>query len=460
MLPPDLKLADVTPVYKNKSKNSKDNYRPVSILSNISKIYERCLYDQIQVFFDSILSKYQCGFRRGYSAQHCLITLIEKWKKSADNGGAFGALFTHLSKAFDCLSHELLIAKLGVYGFDKNALKLVNSYLSNRKQRVIINDKYSSWSEISFGVPQVSVLGPLLFNICICDMLYFLEDFDIANYADDSTPYTADKNIEFVVNNLEHSSSILFKWLNDNYMKVNTGKSHLLVSGKVRATAKIDSNYIESEKEQVLLGVTIDSNLTFENHINNICKRASEKLNALAPYMNMQKRRIIMKSFVTSQFGYCLLIWMFHSRRLNNKINSIHERALRITYQDRTYSFQEPLNKDNPVSIHHRNLQALATEMFKIHRGLSPDILREIFVPKISLYNLRRNNTFERRQVHSVYHGTESLSFLGPKIWDLVPLEFKQLENLEAFKLKIKKWIPFECPCRLCRTYRQQVAFV
>ena len=98
-------------------------------------------------------------------------------------------------------------------------------------------------------------------------------------------------------------------------MKVNTGKSHLLVSGNVRSKAKIDSNYIDSEKEQVILGITIDSNLTFENHINNICKKASQKLNALArvaPYMNTQKRRIIMKPFVTSQFGYCLLIWMFH----------------------------------------------------------------------------------------------------------------------------------------------------
>ena len=150
-------------------------------------------------------------------------------------------------------------------------------------------------------------------------------------------------------------------------MKVNTGKTHLLVSINVRLTAKIDSNYIESEKEQVLLGITIDSNLTFENHINNTCKRASQKLNTLArvsPYMNMQKRRIIMKSFVTSQFGYCPLIWMFHSRRLNYKISYIHERALRITYQDRISTFQELSNKDNSVSIHHRNLQALATEMF------------------------------------------------------------------------------------------------
>ena len=130
----------------------------------------------------------------------------------------------------------------------------------------------------------------------------------------------------------------------------------------------------------------------------------------------MQEIRIIMKSFVTSHFRYFPLIWMFHSRPPSNKINSIHESALTITYQDHISTFQELLNKDNSVSAHHRNLQVLATEIFKIHRGLSPDILREIFVPKISLYNLCRNNTFERRQVHSAYHGNESLSFLGPKI--------------------------------------------
>ena len=125
----------------------------------------------------------------------------------------------------------------------------------------------------------------------ICDMFYFLEDFDMANYAD-TTPYCAGKSPKFAVNNLEQSSAILFEWLNNNYLRVNTGKSHLLLSGNSRATATIDNSYIESEDERVLLGITIDSNLTFENHINSICKKASQKLNALAriaPYMNIQK---------------------------------------------------------------------------------------------------------------------------------------------------------------------------
>ena len=197
-----------------------------------------------------------------------------------------------LSKSFDCLSHELLIAKLDAYGFDKRSLVLIYNYLSNRKQRVKIDDSYSSWSEILYGVPQGSILGPLLFNIFICDMFYFMEDFEIANYADDSTPFSAKINHELVVDELEVSSSVLFTWLRNNYMKANTDKSLLLLSGNIDLNANIDGNVIESENSQVLLGITIDSNLSFNTHINNLCKKASAKLNALARisgYMNLRK---------------------------------------------------------------------------------------------------------------------------------------------------------------------------
>ena len=289
-----------------------------------------------------------------------------------------------------------------------------------------MNDTYSSLGEILFGVPQGSILGPLLFNIFICDMFYFVEDYGVANYADDSTPYSAKSNHKLVIEELEKSSSIPFKWLQTNYMKVNADKRHLLLSGNTKLISNIDNNLTESEKEQVLLGITIDSDLSFEEHINNLCKKASQKLNALARisgYMDIEKRRTLMKSFITSQFGYCPLIWMFHGRGLNNKINSIHERALRITYGDKTSTFQQLLEKDNSVSIHHRNLQALAPEMLKISNNLSPNIVKEIFQKRIVPYNLCSENSFMSRQVNSVYHGTESLSFLGPKIWEQVPQE-------------------------------------
>ena len=174
-----------------------------------------------------------------------------------------------------------------------------------------INDSFSSWSEVLFEVSQGSTLGPLLFNILTCDMFYFLVNFQSSNYADDSTPYSGKIDARSFAEELEISFSILFTWLKNNYIKANTGKCHLLLSGKKSLTANIDGSVIESEDNQILLGITIESSLSFNKHINNLCKKTSAKLKALARisgYMNLLKRGIILKSFITSQFGYCPLI--------------------------------------------------------------------------------------------------------------------------------------------------------
>ena len=464
LFPQNLKLADVSPLYKMKGdKHQKSNYRPVSILHAISKVYERLLFHQLNEYFETKLSKYQCGYRKGYSAQHCLILMLEKWKYSIDKNGASGALLTDMSKAFDCLSHELLIAKLEAYGFDFNSLEIIYDYLTNRKQRVRINSKYSSWSQIISGVPQGSIIGPLLFNIYLADLFIFSKDSYIANFADDNTPYACDQNIESVIKRLENDSIQLFQWFENNGLKANSGKSHLILSSKsIDISAEINGKTINNENDVYLLGITLDNDLNFTKHVSNLCKKASQKLHALSRVsglMSINQRRILMKSFIQSQFGYSPLVWMFHSRELNNRINRIHERSLRVVYRDNVSSFGELLEKDNSFTIHERNIQSLAIELYKAVNHLSPEFMNEILPLKRDLSHCSKQD-FITKNVRTVHNGTETLSYLGPKIWLLIPNEIKELKSLNKFKQKIKKWKPNKCPCRLCKVYVSGVGFI
>ena len=435
--PKNLKLADITSAYKKGKNDIKGNYRPVSILPNLSKIFEKHIFKQMSRFFENILSKYQCGFRKGFSTQHCLLAMLEKWKRSVDNGKAFDVLLTDLSKAFDCLDHELLIAKLNAYGFSLTASKLIHDYLSNRNQRTKINLSYSSWHEIIFGVPHGSVSGPLLFNIFLIDLFFIVENIDIARYANDNTPYISANNVNEVILSLEKATDTLFKRFSDNVMKSNADKCHLLVSTNNAINIKIgniDANNSTCEK---LLGVK------FDYHISELCKKASRKIHALArvtPYMDISKKLVLMNAFFKSQFSYCLLVWMGYSRANSSKINRLHERCLRIIYSDKQSSFEELLEKDGSVSIHQRNLQVLPTEMHKVRKGLSPAVITELFEHKEEhYYNPRNNAEFAIPAIRTVYHGFESISYFGPKIWNVLPDRLKNANSLETFKSEIKK---------------------
>ena len=198
------------PVFKKDSKNGKDNYKPINILRNISKVYERILFKQIGTFMDNFFSKLQCCFRKAYSTQQCLLPLIEKWKSAVDKGKSFGVLLIDLPKAFDYLPHDLLIAKLHSYGFNLNALRLIHSYLSDRRQRTKINESYSSWEAILFSVPQGSILVPLLLNIFMCNLFFMVNEIYFASYADDNTPFVEGDRLEDVLDSLENASLKFF----------------------------------------------------------------------------------------------------------------------------------------------------------------------------------------------------------------------------------------------------------
>ena len=177
--------------------------------------------------------------------------------------------------------------------------------------------------------------------------------------------------------------------------------------------------------------------------------------------MDFNKKRLVVNAFFNSQFNYCPLIWMCHNRTYNNKINRLHERCLRIIYNDKRSSFEDLLEKDNSVSIHQKNLQALATEMFKVYTKISPEIVQNIFQNKEQgQYVLRNQTDFVIPRVKSVNYGFESIRYLGPKIWESLPYDLKNKESVDSFKTAIKKWKPISCPCRLCKIYLHNIGYL
>ena len=193
----------------------------------------------------------------------------------------------------------------------------------------------------------------------------------------------------------------MFHWFSANNLVANAGKCHLLTSSKIPVDTHISNTGILNEERVKLLGVNLEGRLNSDFHVNTLLQNASKKYHALARvcnYMNKKKRRILMNAFITSQFSYCPLVWMSHSRTMNNRINKIYEKALRLVYKDETnLSLDDLLKKDKSVSIHQRNLQILATEIYKVRNDLGPEIMKDVFHFAQNSYNLRNDSTLLRR---------------------------------------------------------------
>ena len=458
-------MADVTPIFKKKNKTFVKNYRLVSALPTVSKIFERIMQKQITDYIGKFLFPFLCGYKKGFSTQYALSSLIDRWRLCLDKQGFAGALLMDLLKAFDTINHELLIAKLHAYGFSIEALEVLLSYLQERWKKARINTTFSSWTQLLQGIPQGSVFGPMLFNIYINDLFFALSEIDICNFADDTTPCVYDSNLKSVLEKLEHRSELDIACFEMNYMKLNTDRCHLLISGNENEYmwAKLDEDIIWESNDAELLGAKIDNNLRFDKDVSNICLKVNRKLSALtrvAKFVPFKKRRILFKVFIESQFKYCPLVWMFHGRQINGKINKLHERALRIVYNDTVTSFENLLIKDKSFTIHRQNIQLLAIEIYKAIHNLPGGNLGEFFVRNNHNHNLRSESELLLPNVNSVFKGQKSISYFGSVIWNCISFELRKASSYQIFRSEIKRWRPTNCPGRLCKNYIGSLRFI
>ena len=248
------------------------------------------------------------AYREKYSTNHVLIRLIENWKKALYEKFLVGTVLMDLSKAFDCIPPDLLIAKLHAYGFNLKSVTFVYSYLKRRNQKVNVNNVLSDFLTLRSGVPQGSILGPILFNIFLNDLLSTLKVSNLFNFADDKTISATADNIGHLMLTLKHESEVAVKWFTENQVIVNPGKFQAMILQNSRNSnnyetvkLKIESAKIETKNTIKLLGITIDNKLNFEEHVSELCKKASMQLNAISRlqrFMVKEQKEALINSFI------------------------------------------------------------------------------------------------------------------------------------------------------------------
>ena len=457
---PDLcKLAEIRPIYKKSDPLDKKNYRPVSILTSLSKLFEKLLESQLISFQNKILNPGISAFRSGYSCQSVLLKLTEDIRSSLDQGYTCGLVLMDLSKAFDCIPHHLLISKLHAYGMSTPSLTLIASYLLERKQRVKLRGCVSDWTTITKGVPQGSVLGPMLFNLFLNDIYFANSTAELYNYADDNTICASGVNVETVKKLLCIEATRNISWFKNNLMEANPNKFEFILFGRnvnpVTESLSFSDVTIQCVTEVKLLGVTLDYKLTFSSHINNLASKAGAQLcalNRIKRYLDKDARLTLAKTFILSHFRYCPTIWHFCGKVNANKLENIQKRTLSIALGNFHQDYDSLLCSANLTTLDIIRQKCIILEVFKSIKGINPPYLNNLFNRVKSRHTTRFSvNGVVVPTVKTVNFGKHSIRFYGASLWNGLSPELKGIDNLKYFSSKLACWRGAVCSCALCR---------
>ena len=441
IFPDCMKIAKIIPIYKKGSKHDLGNYRPISILPFFSKILEKCIHNRLYNFFmsNNLFSPRQFGFLKGRSTEQAVVTLLEFFYSVLNDKEYSINIFVDLSKAFDTVKHGVLVNKLQLYGIRGVQLNLISSYLKNRFQYVTLNAQSSNRRNISSGVPQGSILGPILFLIYINDLPNISNDFSTVLYADDTTISVRGSNFTDLVSSCNAKLDRFNNWCAANRLSINSSKtSYMVVSNRTYSDISLSLNgsNLQLVDNCKFLGVIVDNRLKFDMHINKVCEKISKSLGVMYKLKNIVPSSTLISLYyalIYPHLNYCNLAWGNTYLCHLEKLFLLQKRAVRIVC--------------NANYLAHTNPLFISTKILKIF---------DIYKLNLAVYIYKNSlqNSFPRRHLHDTRFRSNllpvfqrltstqrSLNFSAPSFWNELPNEIKTCSSLNSLKFKVKEFL-------------------
>ena len=448
-----LKIAQVIPIYKKGSKTNCSNYRPISLLSPLSKIFEKIISSRLYNYIEKkqLLSDCQFGFRPNYSTSLAISNICNNILLNKDKSFYTCSIFLDLSKAFDTVDHALLINKLkNCYGIRGTPLCLLNNYLSNRLQYTCINSTISSLESITCGVPQGSVLGPLLFSLYVNDMP-LASSFKTTLFADDTLLMMTEYDLNKLQQQVNQNLALIENWLRYNKLSLNYNKTTYLLftkKGKIKnSNFNVSINKIEIKRSDHVkyLGVYIDDKMNWSYHINHLTQHLGKSIGFICKirqYVNEKTTRMLYYALVYSHLQYGITSWGFADAFYIKPLNTLHNNVLRILANCGYRTKLSPVYKaQNILKLEDIYKLEVGKLMFKIINNGKPQQYRVLFTKSREI----QNHSTRQAKNESIYisqiqtnSGKKSIQYAGAILWNKIPNSIKSI-SFTSFKKEYKK---------------------
>ena len=452
IFPKCLKDARIVPLYKSGKLSDINNYRPISTLSFLSKVFEKIMLARLSKFIikNNILNSRQFGFQAGKSTEDGLILFMNDVYKSIDMHESVICTFIDFAKAFETIDHKILLYKLSCYGIRGTINEWFCSYLSNRTMYVDFKGTVSERRTVNIGVPQGTILGPILFLLYINDITNSSKCLKFILYADDTTVYLSGKNIPNIFKTLNDELNYLNIWTKANKISINSNKTKYMVISKTKSDLSgesviLNGNKIEKVSHFKFLGIILDENLNFKEHIAFLSTKIS-KASGILKFLDFLPSNILLKlyfSMVYPHFTYGILIWGSTPTTNLNSLTKLQKRIIRIITHSEWLAHTNPLYlKNNLIKIADLFQYLTCIYMFKvIHRGHATDIKNElVLMDKYHNYNTRKENIFLLPKCNTIT-AKQSILYRGPKYWNFLPKFIIETKSIAKFKQYLKNLI-------------------